>query len=118
MAVKELGGGVHEVTAIIENEGDVPTRLAADVKHHVTPADRVSISGEGLKVITGLVSRDRFFEEATEQKRRPAELRIESVHGKGIVYVRWLVTGGGPWTVTAVSVKGGSDSMSVVAGGK
>jgi hypothetical protein len=118
VAVKELGGGVHEVTAIIENEGEVPTRLAADVKHHVTPADRASISGAGLKVITGLVSRDRFFEEATEQKRRPAELRIESVHGKGIIYVRWLVTGGGPWTVTAASVKGGSDSMSVVAGGK
>jgi hypothetical protein len=106
---KALDGGLMEVTAVITNPKVIPTRLAVDVKNGITRPDLVSIKAKDLKVVAGLVSTDRFFRGAKEQKRKPEELRVDTVPGLGAVYVRWIVKGVGPYTVTARSVKGGVD---------
>jgi hypothetical protein len=106
---RKLDGGLTEVTAAIINERTIPTHSAADVKRKITRPDLVSISGKGVKVVTGMTSSDRYFRRANEQRRNPRELRIPTVAGHGLVYVRWLTTGDGPFTVRVDSVKGGSD---------
>jgi hypothetical protein len=106
--VKPLAGKLVEVTATIINEKLIPTHADVDVENRITPPDVASISGQGLKVVTGLRSRDPFFQNATEQEYRPSEVRIPNIPGMGAVYVRWLVEGPGPYTINVRSVKGGN----------
>lgn len=108
--VKPLGGNLRQVTAILENPKICPTHSAADVQRKITPPDIASIHGEGLKVIVGLKATEPFFREPTEQKRNPARLDLNSIPGRSVVYVRWLVEGQGPIEVKLESVKGGRDS--------
>lgn len=109
-----IGGDVVEVTAAIENTRTIPTRLGIDVQRKITPPNRVTIRGEGVEVIAGLVSEERFFVNPREQKRNPAEIRVETIGGHSVVYCRWLVRGEGPFTVTVKSIKGGSDALTVI----
>lgn len=99
--------GVTEVRAVIANERLIPTRSAADVRNKISPPDRVSINGDNLKVLYAATSTQVTFERPTEQKRDPANVRVASIPGNGVVYVRWLVEGKAPFTVTVRSAKGG-----------
>jgi len=110
---KPLGDGLFEVTATIANLKLTPTHTAADRQHKITPPDVATIEGEHVKVVVGLVSDDQFFTDAKAQKRRPERLEIDNVPGMGAVYVRWLVEGEGPYTVTVRSPKGGVDACRV-----
>ena len=102
---KDLGDGLTQVSAAISNEKLTPTRAAVDVKHRISAPDRVSI--EGGEVVVGLTAGNRFFNDAREQERDPANLKVERIGGMGAVYVRWIVRGAGPFTVSVRSVKGG-----------
>jgi hypothetical protein len=108
---REIEGGLMEVTAVISNPKLIPSRLAVDVKNSITISDRVTIKAKELKVVAGLVASDRFFRGAREQKRKPGELRVETVPGMGVVYCRWIVKGVGPYTITVRSAKGGVDTV-------
>ena len=108
--VKPLADGLFQVTAIVENPKTIPTHSVSDVRRKLTPPDFVSIRGEGIKVVLGLRSDEQFFKSPTEQKRKPEQIKLDTISGHGVVYVRWLVEGKGPYTVTVRSVKGGSDS--------
>jgi len=107
--VKPAGGGLSEVTAVVANGKLTPTHSAADLKHKITPPDLVSIKGKNLKVVLSLRAENPFFDRAHEQKHHPDQIRIAKIPGMGAVYVRWLVEGKGPFTVTVQSVKGGTD---------
>jgi hypothetical protein len=110
-AVKPLGGGVFEVTAVVENRKLIPSRLAIDAARNLTPPDRVSITGgENLRVLTGLMADEPFFRKPMEQGKGPATMRLLTVPGNGVLYVRWLVTGAGPYRVSVTSIKGGTDT--------
>jgi hypothetical protein len=108
---KQLPSGITQVTAIIENPKTCPTHSTADVRRHLTPPDLVSLhsADKELKVILGLTSGEPFFREPSEQKRDPATMKLDSIPSHGIVYVRWLVSGKGPFEVRVESVKGGRD---------
>jgi hypothetical protein len=120
VTAKPLGGGVTQVTAIIENTKLVPTHLAVDTAHHITPPDRVSISGRDVKVIAALTSHDPFFDDAKEHKLHPHEVRLDTIPGYSVVYVRWLVLtdAAAPLEVRLDSIKGGHDAMTVLPGAK
>jgi hypothetical protein len=98
---------VTEIRAVIANERLIPTRSAADVRNKISSPDRVAITGDNLKVLYAATSTQITFERPTEQKRDPATVRIASIPGYGVVYVRWLVLGQGPYTVNVRSAKGG-----------
>lgn len=104
---KELGDSLFEVTAIIENPKLCPTHSAHDVKSKITPPDEVSLTGDKVNVLTALVSSERFFREPREQKREPATVKLDSIGGHSVTYVRWLVEGAGPYEVKVKTVKGG-----------
>jgi hypothetical protein len=107
VTVKQLGGGILEVSATVSNERMIPTRVAIDVKNKLNPPDRVRILGKGLKVLAGFTSDRRLFDRLKEQKRKPEVLLVDTIPGMEARYVRWLVQGEGPFTVEVNSTKGG-----------
>ncbi len=111
--VAPLDGGLMQVTAVISNERMLPTHAAEDVLHRITPPDLVSLGGPKLKVLVGLSAPDPFFEHPTEQKRLPSVIRLSSVPSMGAMYVRWIVSGSGPYTVKVRSMKGGRDEKTL-----
>ncbi|KKL22556.1 hypothetical protein LCGC14_2434260, partial [marine sediment metagenome] len=112
LQTKPAPGGLTEVTAAVANRKLTPTHAAIDVKNKITLPDIVSISGKDLNVVLGMHSASPFFKRAVEQKRNPQKLRIPTIPGMGAVYVRWLVQGEEPFTISVRSPKGGSDRRS------
>jgi hypothetical protein len=106
---KELGDGLVEVTAVIINDRITPTHSAADRSHNTTPPDLVTIEAKDLKIIAGMYDDEQFFIRPEVQKREPAKIKLPTIDGMRPVYVRWIVTGAGPYTVRVKSVKGGTD---------
>jgi hypothetical protein len=109
IAVRSLGNGLTEVTAIVANRRIVPTHTAQDLQNRISPPDMVSLTGG--TVISGYrIINDRTGE-SVEQERNPARLELRNISGRGIERVKWIVRGGGPFTVTVSSQKGGTNSM-------
>jgi hypothetical protein len=104
---KDLGNGVTEVTAIVENKKLTPTHSAVDLKQKITRPDWVSIKGDNLKVLTGQYGSDVLMRSTSFQEREPEKMKIPTIDGNSIVYVRWLVLGSGKVTVELDSIKGG-----------
>lgn len=112
-SIRNLDQGLFEVTAVVENPKTMPSRSAADVRHRISPPDRITIRGENVRVVAGMISSEPFFLQPAEQRKKPEELRLESIAGHGIVYVRWLVQGAAPYQLKLFSVKGGSHERTV-----
>lgn len=109
VTVKDLGGNLSEVTAVIENDRVCPTHSAADLKNQLTPPDLVELTGDNAKVLVGMTADEPFFRNPKEQKRNPAKMKVDNVAGQDVIYVRWLVEGKGKMQVEVKSVKGGKD---------
>jgi hypothetical protein len=109
VSTKTLPGGLTEVSAVITNTRVIPTHTLQDSRNKITRPDWVTLTGG--KVISGGILQNRFLGIAQEQKHHPERLEIESIPGVGAVYVRWLVEGKGPFTVTMDSEKGGKSSL-------
>ncbi len=108
LTVRPLGEGLFEVTVTLMNRKITPTRSAFNVEHHVTPADRVTIAGDGVKVVAALVSDQRLFDgDSKEIRRNPTTVRLPTIRSWHPQYVRWIVEGVGPYEVTVTSLKGG-----------
>ncbi|MDT8436505.1 MAG: M14 family metallopeptidase [Gemmatimonadota bacterium] len=105
LEVRDLPGGLREVTARLSNRRLTPTRTAQDVAHGIGPADRVRI--EGGRVVAGFVLEDPLNGIAVEQEHQPERIEIDRIPGMGTAAVRWIVRGSGPFTVTLESAKGG-----------
>ena len=104
----ELPGGITEVTAVLKNSRVIPTHTSHDIQNKITRPDWVSVKGG--KVLTGAILEDRFMGIAREQKRNPEKLEVPTIPGMEAVYVRWIIEGKGPFTVTIDAAKGGKDS--------
>lgn len=105
---KDLGGGLKEITATIYNERLIPTHSSQDIKYKIERPNYVSISG--AKVVAGFVVENEDFNKLKEQKINPEKLEVENVPGMGAVKVRWIVTGGGSFSIDVDSAKGGKAS--------
>ena len=105
--VEPLPGGLTQITATIANKKLTPTRAAVDVKHGISPPDRITLSGNNVQVIAGLTANNLLFDKPVEQKRKPSEIRVPTIRGMRAIYVRWIVQGTGPFQVTVRSAKGG-----------
>ncbi len=102
---KDLGAGLKEITAVIANKRLMPTHSSQDLKYKIEVPDLISLSG--LKVIAGMIVNNRDLNITTEQKNDPENIRVPNIPGNGTVTVRWIVQGGGKFTVKAESKKGG-----------
>ncbi len=105
--LKDLPNGLKEITATIKNSRVIPTHTSQDILNKITRPDIASISGG--KVLMGGVLKNQYTGEVEEQKLNPEKIKIENIQGMGAVYVRWIIEGSGPFTVTISSAKGGRD---------
>ncbi|MBO3696891.1 M14 family metallopeptidase [Roseivirga sp. E12] len=102
---KDLGGGLREITAYIQNDRLMPTHASQDLKYKIERPDFISISGVDVQAGMVVDNEDRDF--TREQKTEPQKLRIDNIPGNSIVKVRWIVSGRGKYTITVDSAKGG-----------
>jgi hypothetical protein len=106
--VRNLDGGLKEVTATIENKRGIPTHSASNMKFRVDPPDYITL--EGGTVISGMIVNDILLNKTTEQKKNPQKLEITNIPGNSQVDLRWIVKGGSQFKVSVESVKGGTAS--------
>ncbi|HLO79389.1 MAG TPA: M14 family metallopeptidase [Chitinophagaceae bacterium] len=102
---KDLGDGLKQVTAVISNSRLMPTHSSQDLKFRIERPDIISLAG--AKVVAGMVVENADLNISTEQKNDPANIQVRNIPGLGAVTVRWIVQGGGKYTVTVDSRKGG-----------
>lgn len=104
--VKNLGGGLKEVSATVANRQLMPTHSGNNLKYKIDPPDYVTI--EGGKVIAGMIVTDKDRNIGQEQKKNPQRLEVENIGGYQHVNLKWIVSGGNKFTVRVESVKGGT----------
>ena len=108
IAVKNIGGGLKEVSATIENKRILPTHSASNLKFRIDPPDYVYL--DGGTVLSGMIVDDVLQNRTTEQKKNPQRMELNNIPGNSLVDVRWIVKGGSKYTVRVESVKGGRAS--------
>jgi hypothetical protein len=103
--VKDLTGGIREVTAVISNTRLIPTHSGIDLEFGIERPDYVTL--EGAEIISGMIVHNRDLNIAGEQIFNPSRLEVPNIPGNGFVTVRWLVKGGRRLTISVDSAKGG-----------
>ena len=106
--VKNLAGGLKEITATVENKRMMPTHSGTNLKYKIDPPDYISI--DGGTVIAGMVVLDADYNRNLEQKKNPQRLEINNIAGYQHVDLKWIVKGGTKFTVKVESLKGGRAS--------
>ncbi len=102
---KTIGNGLREITATIYNERLMPTHSSQDLKFKIERPDYVTING--AKVIAGMVVENADFNIVKEQVHNPQKMEVANIPGMGTVKVRWIVSGGGNYSIKVDSAKGG-----------
>jgi len=105
LVVKDLGGGLKQVTVTIANIRMMPTHASQDIKYKIEVPDYITLSG--AKVLAGMIVQDADLNITTEQKNNPATIELTNIPGLDTVTVRWIVSGAGKLTVKVDSKKGG-----------
>jgi hypothetical protein len=98
-----LADGSSEITAIISNLRTLPTHSGSDLRHAIVRPDYVTLQCPG-KVLSATQINVLGPPPA---KSDSARVEIPNIEGHGSVHVQWVVSGGGPFTVTVDSIKGG-----------
>ena len=103
---RALPGGLTEVNAVVANRRLIPTHTQQDLDNRITRPDWVTL--EGGEPVAAFVVANPLQNLAVEQRRNPRRIEVDNVPGMGTVTVRWIMRGGGPFTVIADSQKGGT----------
>lgn len=102
---KNIGNGLREITATIYNERLMPTHSSQDLKYNIERPDYVTLSG--ANVVAGMVVENADFNIVKEQKHNRKRMEVKNIPGMGTVKVRWIVSGGGNYSIKVDSAKGG-----------
>lgn len=103
---KSLGNGLTEVNAIVSNSRLIPTHTQQDLENRISPPNFVRLTGG--TVVAGFTVTNALQNQAVEQRRDPANLRVNNIPGNSSVQVRWIVSSGSNFTVSVESQKGGA----------
>ncbi len=103
--IKKLQGGLRKITVTILNKKAIPSRSAWAVSHRIGRPDFAEI--KGVEVLAGGVVLNPLSGEVRLQEHRPEKIWVDSVPGRGVVRVQWLVKGKGKVTIIYDSIKGG-----------
>lgn len=108
--VNDIGGGLKEVIATIENKRMMPTHSAQNIRYRIDPPNYIYL--EGGKVVAGLVVSGQNLDVFTEQVKNPEKMEIPNIRGNSTLTIKWIVSSGSKFTVRVESVKGGRASAS------
>jgi hypothetical protein len=106
--VKNLNGGLKEVTATIENKRMLPTHSASNLKFRIDPPDYVYL--DGGTVIAGMIVLDPDLNRTIEQKKNPQKMELSNIASYQRTNLKWIVKDGSKFTIRVESVKGGRAS--------
>jgi hypothetical protein len=106
--VKNLEGGLKEVTASVENSRILSTHTGTNIKYKIDPPDYVFL--EGGTVIAGMIVDNALQNRTRYQKNNPEKMEIPNIPGKSRVDLKWIVKGGSKYTIRVESIKGGRTS--------
>jgi hypothetical protein len=108
IVVNNIGGGLKEVIATIENKRMMPTHSAQNMRYRIDPPNYIYL--DGGKVVAGLIVTGQKLDVFTEQKETPERMEIPVIRGNSKVTIKWIVSSGNDFTVRVESVKGGRAS--------
>jgi hypothetical protein len=105
--VKDLPGGLKEVTVTVANTRAMPTHTSHDIKNKITRPDKISING--AQVISGMILSNADFNLGKEQIYDPANMMVSNIGGMSTVKIKWITKKptGKNMTITVDSPKGG-----------
>jgi len=106
--VKNLTGGLKEVSATIVNGQLIPTHSGTNLKYKIDPPDYVFL--DGGKVIAGMIVADKDRNITKEQKKNPQRMEVQNIEGYQHIDLKWIVRDGNKFTVKVESIKGGRSS--------
>ena len=114
--VEALGGNVYRVRVEFKNPKVTPTIMAKAAENNVVRPDLLTVSGQGIEVLSAGWVRDRFRPGATQliDQKQLSRILIRNGHpGRATRVIDYIVKGTGPLTVTYDSLKGGRVSTTV-----
>jgi len=91
----------------VENDRAMATRTAWDVDKHISPPAVVTLEGANATAISSGRVTDQRLRIVEPSERRPARYELDSVRGRSVERVQFIVEGSGPCTVTVDSARGG-----------
>jgi hypothetical protein len=106
--IKNLEGGLKEITATVENTRMLPTHSASNMKFKIDPPDYVYL--DGGTVVAGMIVMNKDMNINEEQKKNPQRLEITNIAGYERVDLKWIIRDGSKFTIRVESVKGGRAS--------
>ena len=115
-SVESLGGNVYRVRLELENPKVMPTIMAKAAENNVVRPDLLTVSGQGVEVLSAGWVRDRFRPGATQliDQKQLSRILIRNGHaGRSTRAIEYIVKGTGTMTVTYDSLKGGRVSTTV-----
>jgi hypothetical protein len=111
-----LGGGVHRVRVELTNAKLTPTILAKAAENNVVRPDLLTVTGQGIEVLSAGWVRDRFRPGATQliDQKQLSRILVRNGHpGRTTRVIEYIVKGTGPMTVSYDSLKGGRATATV-----
>ena len=105
VTAEKIKEGLYAIRVEVANARLIPSHTEQDVINRIHPPDLVTFTGPEVKVLTAGVATDRFFKQITPVKRRPERVEIPTIPGMGAVWVQFIVSGRGKFTVTLDSPK-------------
>ncbi|MBE0673084.1 MAG: peptidase M14, partial [Bacteroidales bacterium] len=108
--VNDIGGGLKEVIATIENTRMMPTHSAQNIRYRIDPPNYIYL--DGGNVVAGMVVTGQNNDVFTEQIKNPSRMEIPNIRGNSKLTIKWIVSSGSKFTVRVESVKGGRATSS------
>ncbi len=102
---KDLGNGYREVMVTVGNQRLIPTHSDHDIKNKITRPDYIRI--EGPEVLAGMRVLNKDLNQTEEQVYMPEQVEIPNIPGMSTVSVKWIIRGGGDYSIVVDSEKGG-----------
>ena len=109
---KKVGKDLYRVRVRLENKKAMPTMTYNSVKNKIHRMDILSVSGKGLKVVSGGMLQDEYTDRVSYKDDKP-EIQFIQVPGFGKVEYQFLVSGKGIVEIKYESLKAGKLSKKV-----
>ncbi len=98
--VRNLPGGLKEITATVENKRMIPTHSASNLKFKIDPPDYVYL--DGGTVVVGMIVKNKDLNINVEQKQKPNRMEVKNIAGYERVNFKWIVKDGSSFTVSGL----------------
>jgi len=112
LGVEDLGDNLHRIRVRASNRKAIPTLSQQAMRRNLVRKDIVRIEGDGLKVVSGGIVTDPFFDQVQYVEHRPWMI-FTSVPSFGDRIFQWVVEGNGKATVTYDAIKATDRSLTV-----